>query len=323
MIIVGDIHIDKRFPFTNKKTHARWRKLQDDTLEYIRSSVGYNWIQVGDLFDNFMVSAEQYIRAQNLVVCHCSAILAGNHDRSNDTDKTSAVGLIACAKTEVTRVDDGRSNYILVPHQLTQDAFEQALVLAESYRVPEKTNVLLLHCNFSDRVGTITENYLPHARLQELCAVFDWVVSGHEHNGRPATKNGFLIGSILPMTFGEMTSKYVLDNDMEPALVWDADVHYKLMDYKTFLAEPINHDLQFIQVNGTANVSDTLLVAKKVAAWYSESESIIAIKPELLRVDTDAPEQERIAGTVNWVDYIHGQLTPEERELFVELVNAD
>ena len=328
MIIVGDIHLDKRFPFTNKKTANRWRALQDATLERVVSLTkdDEQWIQVGDLFDNFMVTAEQFIRAQILVSKHCVALLAGNHDRSNDTDKVSAVNLLTKAVSEVSEITEDAHHYVLVPHQLTQDAFNAALVDAESRIRLGRINVLLLHCNFSDREGVITENYLSSARLKELESKFAFIIGGHEHNGRSTGPRSLLIGSLLPMNFGEMGPKYVMGidtTDTNMHLIWDDKEHYRKWSYEEFLEQPITNDLQFIEVNGAASVTDTLLVAKKVAAWYNTSESIIAIKPDLTRVETtstaeDAPN----ARQVSWVDFLTNQMTEDERVLFEELMNA-
>lgn len=325
MILVGDIHLDKRFPFTNKKTLNRWRDLQTQTIENLLTIAdpGETWIQLGDLFDSFMVSAEQFLRAQNLVATHCVALLAGNHDRSNDTDRVSAVTLFPRAITDVTEISSGSTNFILVPHQLTQESFEKALTEAELHIRRGMHNTLLLHCNFSDREGTTTENYLNSKWRQYLEDKFDYIVGGHEHNSRQVSSRTLALGSILPMNFGEMTDKHVMTRD-GLVVCWSAEQYYRKWTYEQFLQEPVNHNLQFIEVVGQASVSDTLLVTKRIAAWYLESESIIAIKPSLSKQDealdngSNLPKQHE-----SWQDFITNQLNDDEKNLFREILNAD
>lgn len=321
MIIVGDIHIDKRFPYTNKKTHERWRDLQDHTINVIFKKAPPAF-QVGDLFDNFMVTAEQFVRADHEVASKCIHTLAGNHDLSNNIDKKSAVQLLLNSVERMTCVAVHGINYILVPHQLTQEAFEDCLASVERCCSTQIPNVLLLHCNYGDREGTQTENYLRPDVARELVSKVNGIVFGHEHNGGyRGSESVVAVGSILPMNFGEMTDKFVWDvEDWKAIKVWDSELNYKKLHYKEFLLMPLVN-LQFIELVGEVNPAESLAVKRLIAMWYSESETIIAIKDSTtpLKIDSEAAE-ERIAES-DWETAVMALMTDDEKQLFLELKN--
>lgn len=320
-IIVGDIHIDKRFPYTNKKTHERWRDLQDKTLGLIFKDAPPA-IQAGDLFDNFMVSAEQYVRADEQVAAKCMHVMAGNHDLSNNTDKKSAVQLLLNSVERVTCVAVHSINYILLPHQLTQEKFEGILEHVGEFCSTQIPNVLVLHCNYGEREGTQTENYLRPAVARELLFKVNGIVFGHEHNGGERMGNVIAIGSILPMNFGEMTDKYVWNvEDWKAIKVWDSEVNYAKWPFQEFLQRGPDVPLQFIEIIGEVSPAESLAVKKMIALWYSQSDTIIAIKDSTspLKIDSEIAE-ERIAES-DWEVTVMALMTDEEKQLFLELKN--
>lgn len=321
MIIVGDIHIDKRFPYTNSKTHLRWRELQDKTLFSIFSG-SPPAVQAGDLFDNFMVTAEQFVRADTFVAKRCLKVLAGNHDTSNNTDKKSAVHLLGNSASYPTCLAMGGVNYVVIPHQLTQEQFEIELGALDNLTRGSTPNILLLHCNYGDREGTQTENYLRPEMAKKLLTKFNGIVFGHEHNGGERTKNVIAVGSILPMNFGEMSDKFVWDVEAwAPKPTWNREENYRLWTYGTFLSEPLQ-PLQFIEIVGEVTAAESLAVKRLIATWYSESETIIAIKDSTtpLKIDSEVAE-ERIS-QADWETTVLALLTDAEKQLFQEIKNA-
>jgi DNA repair exonuclease SbcCD nuclease subunit len=320
MIIVGDIHLDKRFPYTNSKTHLRWLQLQDSTLNRIFKS-GEAAIQVGDLFDKFMVTAEQFIRADSIVAKRCLRVIAGNHDTSNNTDKKSAVHLLQNATHYPTCLPYGGVNYVIVPHQLTQEQFEIELGALDNLTDTQTPNILLLHCNYGDREGTQTENYLRPDMAKKLLTKFNGIVFGHEHNGGTRAKNVIAVGSILPMNFGEMADKYVWNvEEWAPELIWSAGESYRQWSFQEFLREPLQ-PLQFVEIYGEVTAAESLAVKRLIATWYSESETIIAIKDSTtpLRIDSEVAE-ERIS-QADWETTVLALLTDSEKQLFQEIKN--
>jgi DNA repair exonuclease SbcCD nuclease subunit len=321
MRIVGDIHLDKRFPYTNAKTHQRWKALQEDVLN--KCFCNGRTIQLGDVFDKYMVSAEDYVEAMYWF-SDCAWVLAGNHDISNNTEKLSAVHLLENCVKHVTCATHEGINYIMVPHQLTQEKFEEALSNLHKFISGSIPNVLLLHCNYGDREGTQTENYLRPAKAKALLAEgIDDIVFGHEHNGGLRGSKVIAVGSILPMNFGEMTDKYVWDpEDRELIKVWDSTKGYAKWDYREFLQQGPLGSYQFIEVTGEVSPAEALAVKKQIASWYATSDSLIAIKDstELMRaVSTDGDG--KVIKQTEWESRILEMLTEQERDLFLELKN--
>lgn len=332
MIFVGDIHIDKTFPFTNKKTADRWRSLQDQTLRRIFKG-NNDCIQVGDLFDNFMVSAADFMRGY-AVADSCRWLIRGNHDVSNNTEQLSALQLLGDITSLVKIVvwDDVECwaahgiNYVMVPHQRTQQLFESALDRAFELTSTEIPNVLLLHCNVGDQPGTNTENHLRSDKIPALLSKFTFVVSGHDHNTRQPAQGLRMTGSILPMTFGEMTDKFVwkleAGGPLQPIKVWDADENFKAATVQDFLALPVDTPLQFIQIDGVVDLSESVLISKKIADWYLHSETIIAIKNNTSRMEREVDDVSPKSGSLDWIAEVSKQMNDAEREIFMELLNG-
>lgn len=323
MKIVGDIHIDKRFPYTNKKTLGRWRQLQLDTLRNEIFTSLEPFMQVGDLFDNFMVSAEQFVLADCEVASKCINVLAGNHDTSNNTEKASAVHLLMNAVSRSTCHAVGGYNYILIPHQLTQEQFEAELDLVFTMCTNQIPNILLLHCNYGDREGTQTENYLrPERARQLLTEGIAGIIFGHEHNGGERMDQVIAAGSILPMNFGEMTDKFIWDVENWKAVkIWDSEKHYSKWAFGEFLTRGPHEPKQFIEVTGEVTPAESLLVKKHIANWYTESETLIAIKDSTTPLKVDSTDDREHVNQLNWDSTILAQLTEEEQTLFLEMKN--
>lgn len=164
--IVGDTHIGKRFPFTTAQTSNKFAQLQDLVLAGIKFEAPYI-IQLGDLFDGYSVSDTSLVKGYNFSQGKVT-VISGNHDKSNNTDKPSALNLLRTElgmdvvwdKPAFNAIDN--TCFMAIPHQLTQDDFEAELEKACTVSFVEgvKHKVLLLHCNYGEREGTKTENYL-------------------------------------------------------------------------------------------------------------------------------------------------------------------
>lgn len=327
--LIGDIHLGKRFPFTNKTTAARWEHVKQTLLDDILELPGEH-IQLGDLFDDFTTDSTVFVQGFHFAKS-CAALLSGNHDKSNNTDKESAMellGHIGCNVIwdNIVCYAIKGINYVAVPHTLTQEAFEDNLTKAIGLATPTIPNVLLLHTNYGERPGTSTENYLRPDKAKELRNHFQFIISGHEHNAHEPLSGVFMSGSVLPMNFGEMTDKYVMtvkDSNLEKVLVWRASDNYLKLDYKDFLPLQVDTAVQFIEVVGTVDVSEVLLINKRIAEWYLKSESLIAIKNSTTSLKSEASETSaEKAHAVDWVETVSKLLTPDELQVFNELLGA-
>jgi hypothetical protein len=214
-----------------------------------------------------------------------------------------------------------------VPHQHTQAEFESALDDAIA-RVSDtkSTDVsglpIFLHCNFGNPKEGSDDNYLCKQKAQELLdAGFGHIFVGHEHNSSQPLAGVTMVGSILPVNFGEMTDKYVWYTDGTRKLVWSADTHYKVCTPQQFLDLAIDaFDLQFIEVTGEVSVAESLLIAKQIANWYLNSETIIAIKNSSTVIKAVVTETGEKVSALDWIAVVSADLNPLEKELLQEIL---
>lgn len=322
--IVGDIHLGKPFPFTTTKTAARWAQYKKNHLKKIVDRYGPNIIQAGDLFDSFSCNSETFVEGY-MFASACRVVLSGNHDVSNNTEKESAVNLLRKTGCDIVWerpywFETRDTNYVLIPHQLTQEKFDALLENPLTNVNLDKTNILILHCNFGDQPGAETENYLRTDHAKRLLEVYDKIISGHEHNYRVPMTGVTMIGSILPMSFGEMTDKFIsVDGTKE--CVWPADDRFRSLDYKDFLAYPLDTPVQFIEVTGTVDIGETIAINSRIAEWYAKSETLIAIKPNTksLKAETDISMDED-GPKLQWVEKIADSLSAGAQEIFKQLL---
>ena len=129
-----------------------------------------------------------------------------------------------------------------------------------------------------------------------------------------------MLGSVLPMSFGEMTDKYISINGSRQC-IWPAKERFKSLDYKDFLTLPLDTPLQFIEVTGTVDIGETIAINSRIAEWYGKSETLIAIKPNTksfkaetdVSMDDDGPK-------LHWVEKIADSLSAGAQEIFKQLL---
>lgn len=326
--LIGDIHYGKRFPFTTAQTAKRFDTLRNETVAQACNGREHLFL-LGDLFDSFSVSADTLIQGFSTASRPNCYVLSGNHDKSNNTDKNSALEYLGILGNNVVWdnprvVEIGDTYFVMVPHQLTQERFEQ--VLDEVGKFPLlgaiKHRVLLLHCNFGDREGTVTENYLrPEMAQWLLSESFDLIVSGHEHNFNRPMKGVIMLGSILPFSFGEMKTKYVLDYDCtngsyEVSPVWD-DSHYIPFTWRPDNVPPVPKD--FIELRGEVGIEQAAAINKQIAEWYKNGQ-VISVKNATALVRHD--KEVSVEKAEHWADEVKSSLSEAQRELLASMLEA-
>ena len=331
-ILIGDIHLGKKFPYTNIKTAARWENLKSQTLNKIMALEGTK-LQAGDLFDSHSVDSATFVQGY-LIAKQCEALLSGNHDISNNTEKSSAMDLLRQFNVNVVwekpmMVDLGDTRFVMIPHQLTQEKFDTLLASAKVMIAEGRKNVLILHCNYGLREGSETENYLRPEVAKELLSTqgkdfalkhFYHIVCGHEHNSSHPLVGVTMMGSVLPMDFGQMTDKYVW-TEASQILTWSAKENYRKLDYMEFLDLGIDEPLQFIEITGTVVVAEAIMISKRIVEWYKQSSTLIAIKNNTLAHKVEASETEdKASNPDNWISIVSAEMTEEEQVVFNELL---
>jgi len=325
--LIGDIHFGKRFPHTTIKTSDRFDQMRNNSVA--KSLSQHTCVQLGDLFDTYTVNDDLFVSGYK-TTWNCLWTLAGNHDLSKNTDKPSALLLLKdnfndSIASEITRFSEGMTEFFLVPHQHTQGEFIKALESLVGLKT-HRFNVLCLHCNFGDHTGPETDNYLPPAVARTLLGSgFTLIVSGHEHNHRKPMDAVVMLGSILPMSFGEMETKFVMDYDTQGGTyelvpVWHSDKYAKA-DAKGFIEHDFPSDTQFVEIVGDVDVDMMAQVNRRAQGMFKNMESIIAIKNNTVLHRHNKAVQD--TKKEHWLDALLKQcVNDRQRELLRGWANA-
>lgn len=328
--LVGDVHLGKKFPFTTKQSAALFQQEHDQLMADILDAGADEFICLGDLFDDFEVDGSTLVKgyqyAKELMV------LAGNHDIANNTEKASALLLlndvlkVDVVYKEVRSVPRGRTTFALVPYFLEQGLFDDALKRAAHVtqeKIISDHKVLLLHCNFGNREGTVTENYLTREMAKQMLETFDLVVCGHEHNFNTPMKGVVMLGSVMPFSFGEMTDKFVMDYDTDTGEyqltpTWKS-ANYSSMDYKDFL-ECNASVAPFMEITGTIDVTEAAAINKKIGQLYKEN-GVLSIKnaTTLHRAEAGVTVVDEVK--TDWETEVRKELPDRYLPLFEELLS--
>ena len=335
---IGDLHLDKRPSHSTKASAQRFTDLQMATIEKaMQVDDDTRIIQMGDVFDTFEVNSSTFVKALALSE-NFAFIVGGNHDYSNDSSKTSALENLSGQVGQDIVVRNGwvsepfgpRTTLYVLPYYATQALFEAALkeLWVEVNKFPAHTNILCLHVNYNNpRAASDIENNLTADLAKKLLETsFDYIISGHEHNGSSHFHNSLLmVGSVLPHSFAEMETKRCLEFETETGKMTSIDLwrpagHYLQTDISGFLSLPDTTELQFIEVTGEILPAQLRELAAKMSKLLG-GDHVISIKNS-----TVTPVAEGLAGSGSakrgsWLDNVRSQLSDEELELFNALYN--
>jgi len=340
---IGDIHIGKRPSHSTRASAQRHKLKVDKVIAEVCDSKADLTIQLGDLFDSYQVTNNDLLRALPLIN-KVDMLVRGNHDFSHNSFNVSALddlGKIRGPRATIVHQPQvfayGKETpfYVhVVPYMPTQTEFIEALAKLK----PEDggVNILCLHTNmYAEGFNTSeVENNLSEEHAKSLCEVFDLVISGHEHNG--CKKHGvYMSGCLFPMTFGDISDKYVLDFDtatkeVTPVPVWCKDGHYSTkdsvaltgagyvrLDPVEFLAVPVNHGYDFIEIYGELQTTQILPLVKHMNVLLAESDvSSIKNGIKVIRENTNTEGSEN---SVSWEEFVEQSLTEEHFKIFQEL----
>lgn len=345
---VGDVHLGKR---PSHSTRASAQRHKDKVDQVLVMALGPNnkadlTIQLGDLFDSYTANNNEMVRA-SYIQRHTDILIKGNHDHAHNSYNVSAledlsrlgpansVGAEVVLAPQVFSYDREMPYYIhIVPYMPTQTDFIKAL--SELKPMEDGINILCLHTNmYAEGFNTSeVENNLTEITARELCHDFDLVISGHEHNG--CVKHGVhMIGCLYPMTFGDMSDKYVLDFDtftkeVTPVQVWTMDGAYEgdaglapigagyvRLDADEFLGVPEDHEYDFIEIYGQVQTTSILPLVKHMNFLLAESK-VSSIKNGI-KVIREVEEGDESPSVVSWESYVQANLNEDQFKLFLEL----
>ena len=209
--VMGDPHLGRKFK-TGVPLHrvgdreaAQWAQFEQELMS---CETAYH-INMGDLFDKFVVAPEVVLKAAEIYE-HAAAdhpntmyfILEGNHDRAKDSSKASSFDLFAqlvagiwnivVVSDEVVNWDNRFGFVPYHPFRPTAD------LVAE---LPDRLEAVFGHWDIQDWGG---DNVIPTKLLKGK--KIPLAVSGHDHLAREEKRDGVHIivtGSMQPYTHAE------------------------------------------------------------------------------------------------------------------------
>lgn len=211
---LGDVHLGKRFN-TNVPLHRRGEREKMVWADFEASLMGATCeyhVQVGDLFDAFVVPIEVVMHAADIYIAASMAnpqvqyaVYAGNHDLSRDVNRKSSFELFQ-------RLMRHRPNITVITHRLRHnsvgflpwDPFISAAEMATSFvnEYSEGFDIIFGHWDCKS-FGGDDHNLIP---LEQLAGKTKLVVTGHEHNAREFDYGDIhvvVVGSMQPYSHAE------------------------------------------------------------------------------------------------------------------------
>jgi len=239
-------------------------------------------------------NCEEVIK-QSLHLFHMTAILLeGNHDTPNIVDQSYTLDLlsqISRGKVEGGAVRRCGDSLYTVPHQLTQEAFEQgleeAMRLAEEDRHLPGDKILITHCNY-DREFAKDDSSLLMTRgdAEILLESFSYVILGHEHEPREDFDGRLIVvGSTHPTNFGDIGDKRIILIDDEGVVssktVWEQEGKYFELDVGTLNDVDLPDTANFIRIKGTVKAEQIYEVSKSIKRLWKELPNVYAIRSDV------------------------------------------
>lgn len=328
---IGDIHLGKAISHTTDQGIKKFNKLRQDILRDLYRKDDFN-VQLGDVFDSFKCSNSVLAEAVRVMERFDVSIVA-NHDLSNNTTIRSAIFDAFDLQPEDSKLYDlvhtkpmvilrDTTSLTLVPYHITQSSYEETLRSLERPVVAiGDVAILCLHTNvMNDFCHADIDNNLTKEMIESLLEKFDYIITGHEHNAR-SLYNGRVIvsGSIIPMSFAEMTDKIMPTFDTKTKQ-WSNEVLFSVSDnFKRVLVQEfldMQTPMNFIEVTGEIQPSDVLPVNKKITNWFRSGE-VIAIRNNTQLIKS-SKTIEKVSG-LSWKDMVKSKLNEQQLKAFEEL----
>lgn len=261
---------------------------------------GFN-LCAGDLFDK-PYNCEEVLKQGLDIVSSCQAVLGGNHDIPNKEGKLCSLAFLGKVAPSVVYIspDPSQSTYfyftlqntefLLVPHCLTQEIFVKSLEEAVEHTQTRKNLVLILHCNVGDGFGPPvnkegTSLWLT-SELQDLCAAkFGLVLVGHEHESK-VLKDGkiVILGNTYPVNFGEISPRYYYDLDLDTLALTRTQIFFPETQYAHFTVQEFLEldggtvTAELVEVSGTLKRSDQASYSRAIVKTWKNNPELLSLK---------------------------------------------
>lgn len=205
----------------------------------------------------------------------------GNHDLDKNSQRLSSFQffaqlLVSLHPTQVEHISAGTEIWehdaYVIPHMPNQDLFDLELAKVRACRF------LFLHCNYDNQFAVESDHSLNLSKAQAEELPAEYIVFGHEHQGRSALGGKVVIvGNQFPSSISDClggTDKEVLqiiDGKLCFSVCWQPDTDFAELDWR----ELEDTGARFIRVTGQATSSEAPAVVNAIARFRAKSEALV------------------------------------------------
>ena len=255
----------------------------------------------GDLFDR-AYNCEEILNQGFDIVKNCDIVLGGNHDVPNKEGRLCSLGFLHQIDPQVVAISPDPSSptyfaythenteFVLVPHCLTQEIFVKSLENAAASVKEAKNRVLILHCNVGDGFGPPISlegaSLWLTSELQDLCvAKFDLVLIGHEHEAKTFKQGKIVVmGNTYPVNFGEISPRYYYDLDIDTLTLTRTQIFFPETQYAHFTVQEFLEldggivTAELVEVTGTLKRSDQASYSRAIVKTWKNNPELLSLK---------------------------------------------
>jgi len=267
LTLVSDPHIG----LTRKAgaTAQSMKAYSEFQMAVLHSIEAEELLVTGDLFSSYDAGPEAVLAAWQWLSRYSRvSVLQGNHDASKNKEKMSSLDFLGhiMPSLRIIREPVIEGEIAYVPHLTNQEIFDAAIE-----KVAETATVLVTHANYANFFAAEREHSLN--LTPEQSALFELVLSGHEHN-KSLRQNVHMLGSPYPCSIAEISEKFIHtwdgENAPEPFRTWSSENCIEI-DWHNLTPS----SAQFIRVVGEATADEAALVLQEFSEFRRKSDAFM------------------------------------------------
>lgn len=338
MLWLNDIHIgfDRKGGTTPASQESLRGYLHAEFRTTLEESEDDHLVIVGDLFDDFEISARDWIQTYYTLSAwvlrnKMLTLVAGNHDWSPKGTKVSSFKVLCDVlvhgygeMVQVINIDEGAvvaPGVVAIAHCSNQESFEG--LLSVTMAVPPA--YLLVHCNFDNKFAAQTDHSLniSYEKAREITEAGTTLVFAHEHIARKAFAGKVVVlgnqwpTSIIDCLGNTMKSAHrLVDDRIQTIATWSVEdpEGFAEVDWRE-LANPELCTAGFIRVVGKAGANEAADVINAIAKFRQKSGAYVisnAVDVDGVMSAEALPESFEAARRFDVMEYVRQHLESDE-----------
>lgn len=346
MLILNDVHLGvQRKGGTTPATQEALRNyLFTSFEEALVDSREQRLCILGDLFDDFEVSARDWVQAYQILQDRCVdgkslVLVAGNHDVSPKANRVSSFQMLCTVLhsqfgpdfVQIVGIDETKlvdPHVWALAHCSNQDIFDAKIV--ELLEVVNSGDRVLLHANYDNNFAAVSDHSLNVSEHQAkaFAAKGATLYFAHEHQARTALGGSVVVfGNQWPTSVADCLNNdqkfaHVMAGGVTRIETWSmgASEGYCTLDWHALDVKDM--DAKFIKIVGDATSTEAGEVINAIAKFRSRSTAFVitnGVKIDGIVEAEALPESFEAAKAFDVMSFIKENTTPEEYAVVLSL----